>query len=232
MKRVGVVEDEAVVARRLVRTLTRILGAEVEIVVAPGLEEARHGLAERPVDLLFLDLELRGRDGFRLLEEALAEPYQTIVVSAHGERAVRAFELGVTDFVAKPYTEERLRLAIERAAGRDEVRPRRMRFLAVRKGREVRPVPVAEVTWISGAGDYAELHLADGSTHLSAKTLEVLERLLPERFFRVHRSHIVDLERVEALSSLPGSRYRLRLAGGRELPVGRSRVAALRERWG
>jgi two-component system response regulator LytT len=112
---VVIVEDEEIVARRLQRLVTTILGARLRSVrVLATLSDGLAHVGEHPIDLLFLDLDLGGRDGFRMLTEAVAGSFHTIVVSARTEEAIRAFEIGVTDFVAKPYTEERLRKAIDR----------------------------------------------------------------------------------------------------------------------
>ena len=89
--RIAIVEDEAMVARRLERMIGAIL-SNCSIRVAPTLHEALDLIRATPIDVLFLDLNLNGRDGFRLLEEAAAAPFQTIVVSAHHDQALRAFD--------------------------------------------------------------------------------------------------------------------------------------------
>jgi DNA-binding LytR/AlgR family response regulator len=153
----------------------------------------------RSLDLLFLDLNLNGRDGFRLLEEAAAAPFQTVVVSAHHDQALRAFEYGVTDFVAKPWSAERLRLAIERVTKRD-VRGGARR-LVVRRGRETRSIEIDQIVYVRGADDYSEIHLDDGTAHLHEKSLTALEAILPAAFTRVHRSYIVNAAKARGLRS-------------------------------
>jgi DNA-binding LytR/AlgR family response regulator len=167
-----------------------------------------------------------------MLTEAVAGSFHTIVVSARTDEAIRAFELGVTDFVPKPYTQERLRQAIDRVTRRDSTLRNRLRFLAVRRPGEIRVIPIDSVLEIRGAGDYSELVCADGSTHLHDKTLKTLELVLPARFVRVHRSHIVDLGALERIESEPGSRYFAVLRNGSRVPVSRGRVDALRSRLG
>jgi two-component system, LytTR family, response regulator LytT len=214
--RIAIVEDEAVVARRLERMVSALV-PEATIRVAPTLAAALDLIRSTTVDLLFLDLNLGGRDGFQLLEEAAASAFQTIVVSAHHDQALRAFEYGVTDFVAKPWTEERLRTAIERASSRE---PRnRARTLVVRKRGEVRTIAAADVLYARGADDYAELHLADGSVHLHEKTLAALETFLPAGFARVHRSYIVNVDRARGLRTAP--RLALVMEDDSLVPVGR-----------
>ena len=84
------------------------------------LQQGLGFIKEQSIDLLFLDLNLNREDGYELLEEVAAESFHTIIVSAYKDRAIRAFEYGVLDFVAKPYTEERLSLAIQRIHPRNE----------------------------------------------------------------------------------------------------------------
>ncbi len=195
--KIAIVEDEAIVARRLERMVREIVGDAATIDVAPSLPAAR-AMMNRPFDLLFLDLNLNGSDGFRLLEEAAASPFQTVVVSAHHDQAVRAFDYGVADFVAKPWTSERLRTAVERATS-PRVIPGRAQCVVIRKGRELRTIRVDDILFIRGADDYSELHLADTTVHLHEKSLTALESLLPEGFARVHRSYIANLERVRGV---------------------------------
>jgi DNA-binding LytR/AlgR family response regulator len=194
--KIAIVEDEAIVARRLERMVRAISGSS-DVAIASTFESALVLIRSRPIDLLFLDLNLNGRDGFELLEEAAAAPFQTVVVSAHHEQALRAFEYGVIDFIAKPWSEERLRLAFERTTTREP--QRRATTIVVRKGRELRSVAANDIVFIQGADDYSELHLADRSVHLHEKTLNALEALLPQNFLRVHRSYIANLSRVRGM---------------------------------
>jgi DNA-binding LytR/AlgR family response regulator len=205
-----------------------IAGGDAEsIECVTALPDALALIAGGRVDLVFLDLNLNGRNGFGLLEEAAAAPFQTVVVSAHHEQALRAFEYGVTDFVAKPFTEERLRRAVDRALGRDGVQRGRTRCLAVRKGREVRTIPIDRIAFIRGADDFSELHLDDDSSHLHQKTLAALEALLPDPFLRIHRSYIANLARARGLRAAS-----LVLEDGRLLPIGRSYREGVRARLG
>jgi two-component system, LytTR family, response regulator LytT len=222
MMHIAIVEDEAIVARRLERMVRNIIGTDTTIDIAPTVPLALDLLRNRTLDLLFLDLNLNGRDGFSLLEEAAAAKFQTVVVSAHQEQALRAFDYGVTDFVAKPWSEERLRLAIDRVARRE---PARAKTLVVRKGRELRSIGVASIAFVRGADDYSEIHLDDGTTHLHEKGLTALEALLPETFARVHRSYIVNVARVRALRGAE-----LVLENDDVVPVGRRYREGVRAR--
>jgi len=224
--RIAIVEDEAPVARRLERAVRGILGERIEeLTLLPDLESALEHVRTRRLDLVFLDLNLNGRDGFDLLAEAVASRFHTVVVSAYDEHALKAFEYGVTDYLVKPWTDERLRTAIARALGRDAgggpaAAPRASR-LAIRQAGRIELVDVARVAAIRGADDYSELVLVDGTTRLHEKPLVALLGLLPVRFERVHRSWIVNLTCVRSWAPAPGGRATLDL-GERQVPVGRT----------
>ncbi|MDX1998428.1 MAG: LytTR family DNA-binding domain-containing protein [Thermoanaerobaculia bacterium] len=229
--RIAIVEDEAVVARRLERMVREMVtGAKIE--VCASWEAARNLVRGSELDVLLLDLRLGGQDGFRLLEEATAASFQTVVVSAHREQALRAFEYGVVDFVAKPWSAERLRIALDRALGRVAVGAERARRLAVRKGKQIQSVAVDRLVFLRAADDYSELHLEDGSVHLHEKALGALAAILPAEFERVHRSYVVHFDRVRCLVGGPGGKLRLVLVNGQEVPVGRLYRSAVRSRMG
>lgn len=229
--RILVVEDEPVVARRLVRLLEAILGpAGCTIHSAVSLGEAQEMIAGSAYDLLCLDLNLHGRDGFDLLASAVAGPHQTIVVSANTDRALEAFEYGVIDFVPKPFGRERLEKALARLKNFQPPEDQRARYLAFRHGARTEVIEVECIRAIHGADNYAEVELTDGRHLYHDKTLDKLERLLPSNFERVHRSHIVNLGNITALESLPGSRYRARLDNGESVSVSRGRINNLRKR--
>lgn len=230
--RVLIVEDEPLSARRLERFVREQLGAQLEVLhVAPALDAADAWLDATPADLVLLDLNLNGRDGFDLLARATASSFHTIVVSASVDQALRAFEHGVLDFVAKPYTAERLAQALARFADGRARAEYAARLLAVRKLGRVELVPVDDVRYVRGAGSYSELVLANGRTELHDKTLEKLLAVLPPHFERVHKSYLVDLRQVAAFHASEGSKYEVELKGGERLPVGRERWKELKTRW-
>lgn len=232
LRSIALVEDEAVVARRLERLTRRLLGDQITSCVhLTSLTEALAYVRSHTIDLLFLDLNLQGEDGFEVLAEAVAGSFHTIIVSARHELALRAFEYGVVDFVPKPYSQERLAQALGRIESRGDDLRRQLRYLAVRKGRKVIPVPLSEVMYVQAAGDYSELHCSEGIVHLHHKTLSDLSQLLPSDYWHIHRSYIVDSRWVESLNSRPGSRYFVQLRDGTDLPVSRHKVQELRRRF-
>ncbi len=224
-----VVEDEQIVARRLIRMIMAILPEGAESI--RQLDDLYEGLAyvrKHPIDLLFLDLKLNGANGFHMLMEAVAGSFQTIVVSAHTEQAIRAFEYGVTDFVPKPFSEERLRKALDRVAAPDTALRGRTKYLAVRCGNELRSIAVHDVMYIKGADDYSEIHCKDESIHLHDKTLTELEVRLPGNFQRLHKSYLINMDFVAGQERQPGSRYRAILSNDLRLPVSRKKIDLLR----
>ncbi|HYC71954.1 MAG TPA: LytTR family DNA-binding domain-containing protein [Opitutaceae bacterium] len=104
------------------------------------------------------------------------------------------------------------------------------RTLAIRKRGRLEFVAPADVVYVRGAGNYAEVVLRDGRRELMDSTMDVLATRLGPEFFRVHRSYLVRVSAVRRVHISPGGRYRAELAGGALLPIGRSRYAALRDR--
>lgn len=230
MLNILVVEDEPLVQQRIVRLVREILGPAASIDSAMSLDDADDALRRRVIDLLLLDLNLQGEDGFTLLRRAVASTFHTIVISAHAERALDAFALGVLDFLAKPFPRARLAQALERAQAATRMSGRGAQLVGVWRTHGVALLPVDDIAWIQADGDYTALHLVNGRRELHDKTLDRLQQVLPAAFVRIHRSYLVNMQQAEALQVEGGGRYRLRMRGGTELPVGRSRVQAVRER--
>jgi len=228
--RLLIVEDEPLVRQRLLRLCGELVGPGVHCQAVAELAEAQERLRTGGCDGLLLDLNLAGEDGFHLLRQAVAGAFHTVVVSAHAERALQAFELGVLDFVPKPFSRERLQQALQRLLGQAEGARRSLRQLAVWRARGVALVELSEVLCFRADGEASELRLIDGRVELHAKSLERLTALLPGEFLRCHRSWIVNLKQARRLHVASGSRYTLELSDGSELPVGRTQVEALRAR--
>jgi len=226
-----IVEDEAVVARRIEQFCRHLLGDRLESVrVSATFDDAQATLAESPIDLLMLDLNLDGLDGMALLAASVARSFHTIIVSANIEFALRAFDYGVIDFVAKPFTEERFAQAIRRVTEPDGRASHAARCLAVRKHGRIELIPVADVLYVQGADDYTELVLADGRRELYDKTLDRLLAVLPAGFERIHKSFLVRMNLIVCIHSLEGSRWEAELKNGVRLPVGRTHRHEIRSR--
>jgi DNA-binding LytR/AlgR family response regulator len=205
---------------------------------AGGIAEARARLSEHAPDLAFLDIQLRGEDGFALLSGA--PPGAAIVfVTAHAEHALRAFECDVLDYLLKPIRPERLAAALARAerwrAALES--PARARELSLWSRKGLRQVAYDDIVHIVARDDHSELYLRDGASYLDGTRMEVWERRLPAPFLRIHRSHIVNLNRVVALFRRYNG-WMLQLAAcspvrphapsAALVPISRGRVAAVR----
>lgn len=228
--RVLIVEDEPVIARRLAQFCRRILGPRLEwLHVAETFEGAQLKFAEAPFDVLLLDLNLGDGNGMDLLHAKVAGSFHTIIVSANTEYALQAYEHGVIDFVAKPFSEGRLAEAFRRVSepGGRSLHP--ARCLAVRKFGRIDLIATDDVLYVQGADDFSELVLVDGRRELHDKSLEKLQSLLHPVFERIHRSYLVRWSAVKALHAHEGSRYEVELNNGVRLPVGRGRYKEIKE---
>lgn len=236
LMRILIVEDEPAIAQRLERLLRAAAKPQPLVIeCCAGVEPARRrlsadSLAERPIDAVFLDLNLSGHDGFELLAPVSADSFHVVVVSAHGSRALEAFEIGVLDFVPKPFNVDRLARTWARLQGlRGEPAAK---SLAIRTPGRIEYVAVDDVLYVRAEGATSELVLRDGSVRFHPKSIDRLLTLLPPTFERVHRSYLLRLDQLVSLKVRTGSRYSAILESGVEIPVGRTRVEALRARLG
>src|SRR5690606_38429619 len=211
---------------------------------------------------VFLDVQMPGLTGFEVVAEVGAERMPaTVFVTAYDQYALRAFEVAALDYLVKPFDDDRFEAAFRRARRRVELeevgrvtrrllsmipegsapvapppRPSRapeyLERIAVEMRGQVRVLPVSRIDYITASGPYAELHAGD-KTYVIRERMQTLEqRLDPARFIRIHRSAIVRLELIEALLRSSGGDYAVRLRGGTELSVSRSRREELEERLG
>lgn len=221
-----IVEDDLPAQRRLVRLLrAHPAYSDASVMCADDVSEARRVLAATDVHLMLLDLDLHGDDGFGVLSAARDADTKVVVVSAHTDRALKAFDVGVVDFVAKPVNASRLMLALGRV--QPEAIGRRPSELIVRSRHGLERVRVDDIVLISGADDYVNVTLTNGRQLLHDESIATLERKLPSDFLRVHRSHIVRREAVRrVLDALGGTRF-VELRNGSRVPVSRRRVTTV-----
>ncbi|MCB1607431.1 MAG: response regulator transcription factor [Xanthomonadales bacterium] len=235
-----IVDDEPVA-----RAGMRQMLAEVEWIACIG--EAAHGLAAveainalKP-ELVFLDVQMPGLLGTEVLQRIEHQPF-VVFTTAFAEYAVIAFELGALDYVLKPFGPERLSSTLERIRGAiGEPAPAALDRLGeamaqgpisrlfVRNGRSIVPVAVENIHWIEAVGDYVAVHDGSANPHLLHLSLSKLEqRLDPERFTRIHRTHMVNLDQVSAFKRQLNGNLVAELRDGTELAVSRARAQALR----
>lgn len=238
-----IVDDEAPARERLKRLLADV--EEVELIgeAGSGVQAVEVIEKEKP-DLVLLDIQMPGLDGFGVIE-ALADPPPVIFVTAYDEYAIRAFEVNALDYLLKPFSRERLEKAIRRAQEalveeRDfaarlgplleslAAQGRYLTRLAVRDRDRIRVLGVDEVDWIGVEGERVIVHAGDEAYPVRRTLAELEARLHPARFFRAHRSAIVNLDRVkEVIPWFKGS-HKLRLTTGAEVDLSRARARALR----
>ncbi|MFT5141983.1 MAG: two-component system response regulator LytT [Rhodothermales bacterium] len=225
-----IAEDEPVIAKRIERLTREILGDRItHIKKCATLEECNSYLLTQQIDLLFLDLNLRGKDGFDVLKSAQSGAFHTVIISAYSEQAIRAFDHPVIDFVEKPFNKERLTRTFEKLSNFDAKNNFASKFLSLKHDGEIKLVEVDRIIYLKGAGVYSELFLVDDKQELHHKNLEKIDRLLPSNFCRVHKSYIVNFYFVQSLTSHGGSKYSLLLKTGQELPVSRTRYQELKD---
>ena len=234
-----IVDDEPLARRRLRTLLAENRDIEIIGEAANGTAAVAAIVDKRP-DLLLLDIQMPGKDGFQVLQE-IAGQHQPVVVfiTAHDEHAIRAFDVEALDYVLKPVIEDRLRAAVQRAIKRlreqhrgdlsaamtrllEQVRPSATTSrIPVRRDGRVTFVPAAEVEWVEAERDLVKLHTARGSHVLRMTMAEIDARLAPGRFARVHRSALVNVDCIQEIQPLFKGGYVLVLRSGARIRSGR-----------
>lgn len=249
MIRALIVDDQLMAREQLIDLLKDESDIQIVATCDSG-ESAIATLRSIPVDLVFLDLDMPGMDGFGVIDAIGADAMPpTIVVTAHDEFALRAFDVHAFDYLLKPFGRERLQDALMRvrlylgsgregdlarrlaalAQGARPAEPQAARFL-VKSGGRVLFVGFDEIDWIESDGNYVKLH-AGGRTHVMRETMSSIEqRLAGRRFARIHRTRIVNLDRVNALDARGNGEYDVVLRDGTKFPVGRAYREELEER--
>lgn len=225
-----IVDDERPALDELAWLLDRDDRIE-EVTACDSATDALRVLRERPVDALFVDIEMPGLTGLELTEvlAQFREPPPVVFVTAHSEHAVNAFELNAVDYVLKPVREERLREAVRRIVESGAPAPAHDPddTIPVELGGVTRFVSRSEVAWVEAQGDYCRLHTREGS-HLVRLPISTLEdRWGSAGFLRVHRSFLVSLREVDEIR-IDSGRCMLLVAGS-TLQVSRRQTPMLRE---
>jgi two-component system LytT family response regulator len=241
-----VIVDDEELSRQILREFLSA-HAEIEIVTecANGFEVVK-AAAELKPDLVFLDVQMPKLDGFEVLE-LLGTDMAVIFVTAYDSYAIRAFEVHAVDYLLKPVSVARFEAALarakERLAGKSPTgsvpaaelvaaaRPsaRYLDRIPVREGTSVFIIPIPKLDYVEAQDDYVAL-VCEGKKHLKQQTLASLESALdPSRFLRIHRSYIVNLERVAKVEPYGKDSFVAILSNGVQLPVSRAGHARLRE---
>lgn len=220
-----VVDDEAL-ARSNLTVLLRKDPDVGSIVEAASGQEAVEEIKRSNPDLVFLDVQMPECDGFDVLELlGGALPPAIVFVTAHDEYALRAFEAGALDYLLKPFDDARFHRALERAkqrlAHRAPPQSPQAQRLVIKSARQVLFIDPADIDWIEAAGYYACLHVGE-DTHIMRRTLSDLERDLGDgQFIRIHRSVIVNVERIVGLELQDTGEYEVVLKSKARLRMSR-----------
>ena len=236
--RVLIVDDEPL-ARDAIRALLAD-DAEVHVVGEGTGSDAEALIARARPDIMFLDIQMPEVDGFGVLDRVGADTVPAVIfVTAYDQYAVRAFEVHALDYLLKPFDDKRFAGALARAKERVGARRRgevdnriaellkdrdlsRTRFLIPVREKTI-VVEAAQIDWIEASDYYVTLH-AGAAAHLLRQTMDEIEKQLDRRqFFRVHRSAIVNVDRVREIHPLFRGDCALVLADGRRIKLSRSR---------
>ena len=233
-----IVDDERLARRGVLLRLRKFKDIEIVGECADGLSAVEKILELSP-DVVFLDIQMPGMDGFEVLRALPKENLPGVIfLTAYEQHALRAFEVHALDYLLKPVDDERFAVALDRARKLDDstarirMTERILRMLGrdsekhasrfvVRTGSRIQIVLVEDIDWIGAAGDYTELHVR-GRSHLLRETMNSLEQNLdPAKFMRIHRSIIVNLKRIQKLELQAGGDYEVVLQSGDRLRLSR-----------
>ncbi|HEU4852691.1 MAG TPA: LytTR family DNA-binding domain-containing protein [Telluria sp.] len=231
--RVIIVDDEEL-ARGVVREFLRP-HASVEIVAecANGFEAVK-AITELEPDLVFLDIQMPKLDGFEVVELAGSKP-RYVFVTAYDQYALKAFEIHAVDYLLKPFSQQRFDQALAHArasvGGADAAgemakqagtRNAPVERILIRDGARVHVIAAPKVDMIVAQDDYVEIH-SEGKTYLKNQRLAELESQLdPNCFVRIHRSYIVNIERVSRIEQATKDTHQAVLKDGTVVPISRS----------
>lgn len=249
--RVLLVDDEAPARQRL----RDLLHKDQQVC---AISEAENGVVavekirqHRP-DLVFLDVQMPELDGLGVIEAVGAEQMPlTIFVTAYDQHAIRAFDANALDYLLKPFSDERFEAAMARTKSRLDERnlrdfgrrvlqmvakvpaqSRRWDRLVVKSAGSTRFLRTTEIDWIEAAGVYVTLHVAGKELLYRASLTELVEKLDPQRFIRIHRSAIVNIESILQLEPASHGEFEVVLKSGSRTRVSRTYRAQLEDRLG
>ncbi len=241
-----IVDDEELARALLQEYVASSTGIEILAECANGFEAVK-AISEKKPDLVFLDVQMPKLDGFEVLE-LIGPEVAVIFVTAFDQYAMRAFDEHAVDYLLKPFSLERFQKALERARRRlgenassmpktpaatelaRAARPPRefLQRIVVKDGARVHIIPIERLDYAEAQDDYVSLH-SQGKSYLKEQTISSLEAALdPERFVRIHRSTIVNLERVEKIEPYAKDSRIAVLSDGAQLPVSRAGYERLR----
>jgi two-component system LytT family response regulator len=239
--RAAIVDDELLARQRIEDLLAKEERVEIAGTARDG-DEAVELIRRVDPDLLFLDIQMPGRNGLEVVEAIGIEAMPvTIFTTAYDNFALKAFDVAAVDYLVKPFDDERFAQALKRARRAVELeeiarvtaaKSEYVDRVPVESRGQIRVVPVSKIDYITASGPYAELHVGERVFAVREKMQTLEGKLDPAIFFRIHRSAIVRLDRIDTLLHAAGGDYAVRLKDGTELSVSRSRREELEAKLG
>jgi two-component system LytT family response regulator len=239
-----IIDDEQL-ARELIKNYLKN-NQEIEIIgeCENGFEGALQ-ISDRKPDLVFLDIQMPKLNGFEMLE-LVEDPPEIIFITAHNDFAIRAFEMNAVDYLLKPYSQERLLAAIQKAAERirsgktsdekitqlvHQPLTEKLERIVVKSGTKIKVIPVDRIIYLEAQDDYIMIYTDEGK-HLKQGTMKYYEDHLDEtKFIRVHRSYIVRMDQVVQLEPYAKDNYIIKLKNGSALKISRNGLKNLKEKF-
>lgn len=214
-----IIDDEPISRRITKNFLSQLEGYEV-VAEAADAQAGFTEIIQKEVDLIFLDIEMPEISGLDFLR-SLAKPPKVIIISAHREYAIEGFDLNVVDYLLKPVSIERFKIAIDKFEDLKSTNTIDFKavlgdYLFIRSDRKHYKINFKDLSYIESQGDYLMLHGVNEQTWKTKETLSNIEEKLPSNFIRIHRSFIVNMEQVTAFNR------ELVEIGKEELPVSKS----------
>lgn len=240
--RILIVDDEPL-ARDELAYLVELHSHVESIDKAESIEEALEKMVNQKPDLVFLDIHLTDESGFDLAEKfkRMQHPPQIVFATAYDEYALKAFEVDAIDYILKPFEAERVKQAVEKACLKLTNSTKETTHLQEKEGRETLAVQVDERIFILNVADILYISVDNGASHIfttdqqydTSETLTHLaNRLDSNRFFKTHRSFIVNREAIQEIQPWFNHTYQITVKNGDKVPVSRSYVKQLKEQIG
>lgn len=239
-----IIDDEEL-ARQLIRNYLKDFPALEIIGECENGFEGVKTIGDLKPDLIFLDIQMPKLNGFEMLE-LLDTPPEVIFITAHNEFAIQAFEMNAVDYLLKPYSQERLVSAVQKAADRirsggsqpetisklvHQPLTEKLERIVVKSGTRIKVIPVEKILYLEAQDDYVMIYTEEGK-HLKQGTMKYYEdHLDPAVFIRVHRSYIVRIDQVVQLEPYSKENYILRLRKGDTLKVSRNGLKTLKDKF-
>lgn len=238
-----IIDDESL-ARQITRNyLAKHSNIEITAECSNGFDAIKK-INELNPDIIFLDIQMPKLSGFEMLE-LIENPPIIIFTTAYDHFAIKAFEVSATDYLLKPFPEERFEKALNKAIellddkqsqsvslqnviNEHEKKIENIERVVIKDGGKINIIPVNEIRWIDAQDDYVMIHSSQGK-YLKQKTMKYFEDHLDEtQFVRIHRSHIINLSYLQHLEQQETESYKIILKNGHELPVSKSGLSRLK----